>query len=101
VEAGETAVEACRREISEELGCELGFCWLFDTVEYDYPDFHLSMDCFVCPLAEGSQPHMLEHEDMRWLTQPELPDMEWLPADTELVRQLGVAWDQLFSDMHL
>ncbi|MCH3968565.1 MAG: (deoxy)nucleoside triphosphate pyrophosphohydrolase [Atopobiaceae bacterium] len=101
VEAGETSADACRREIREELGCELSGCWLFTTVEYDYPDFHLSMDCFCCGLPEDTEPHMLEHENMRWLTLGELTDVDWLPADHDLMSQVGMFWDSLFSEMHL
>lgn len=100
VEPGETAEQACRREIEEELGCRLGTMWYLETVEYDYPDFHLSMDCFVATLAVGQKPHLLEHEGARWLSQGELPDVDWLPADRELVRMLGVWWDQVFLPEH-
>ena len=56
IEEGEKPVEALRREVREELGCELGTAWLYDTVEHDYPDFHLAMDCFVCQLPAGAEP---------------------------------------------
>lgn len=101
VEPGETSQEACIREIREELGCRLGTMWLFDTVEYDYPEFHLSMDCFVAVLAPGEQPHLLEHEGARWLSQGELTDVDWLPADRDLVVRLGAFWDELFMPEHL
>lgn len=101
VEDGETSEQACRREIGEELGCRLGTMWYLDTVEYDYPDFHLSMDCFVAFLAPGEVPHLLEHEDSRWLSQGELLDVDWLPADHDLVMRLGLMWDQIFEPEHL
>jgi 8-oxo-dGTP diphosphatase len=101
VKPGETSQQACRREIEEELGCRLGMVWLFSTVEHDYPDFHLSMDCFVCTLAPGSEPTMLEHEDMRWLGLGQLDSVDWLPADRDLVRDIGLAWNQIFSPEHL
>lgn len=100
VEPGETAEQACRREIEEELGCRLGTLWYLDTVEYDYPDFHLSMDCFVASLAPGQEPRLLEHEGARWLSQDELPDVDWLPADRDLIERLGVYWDQIFLSEH-
>lgn len=56
VEPGETSEEACRREVTEELGCKLQVMWLLDTLTYDYPEFHLVMDCFVCTLAPGQSP---------------------------------------------
>lgn len=101
VEQGETSEEALRREISEELGARLQLVWYLDTVEYDYPDFHLSMDCFVCSLAEGSVPHALEHSALRWLSPNDLLDVRWLPADEGLVRSIGTMWDQLFQAEHL
>lgn len=101
VKEGETAEEACRREVQEELGARLGVAWYLDTVEYDYPDFHLSMDCFVAELARGQEPKLLEHEASRWLAQPDLLNVDWLPADKDLVTKVGVMWDQIFSPEHL
>lgn len=103
LEQGETSKEALRREIREELGCELQLVWLYDTVEHDYPDFHLSMDCFVCSLAPGSEPTAdpAVHDELRWLTQDELMDVEWLPADTALASSLGYFWDEAFGVEHL
>lgn len=101
VEPAETAEEACRREILEELGAGLGTCWQLTTVEHDYPDFHLSMDCFVCSLGEGQRVTMLEHEDMRWLAREDLSSVRWLPADEELIGQIGTFWDQIFLPEHL
>lgn len=100
VEDGETSEEACRREIAEELGCRLGTMWYLDTVEYDYPTFHLTMDCYVATLAPGDEPHLLEHEGARWLGQGELLDVDWLPADRDLIMKIGVMWDQIFEPEH-
>lgn len=101
LQEGETPEQACRREIQEELGARLGVMWYLDTVEYDYPDFHLSMDCFVAELAPGQKAQLKVHEDARWLSQPELLDVDWLPADHDLVMKLGVMWDQIFMSEHL
>lgn len=100
LEQGETSKEALRREIREELGCELQLVWLYDTVEHDYPDFHLTMDCYVCTLAPGAEPHRHEgvHAELRWLSRDELLDVDWLPADVALARGLSAFWDQLFED---
>lgn len=101
VEAGEDAEDAARRECEEELGLRLGALWPFATVEYDYPDFHLTMDLFMGSPAPGDRPETLEHKALRWLGRDELTSVEWLPADVEPVQQLGLAWDQLFDEMHL
>lgn len=103
VEEGESPVEALRREVQEELGCALGTAWLYDTVEHDYPDFHLQMDCFICTLPESAEPTTLEpvHDELRWLSREELLDVEWLPADTKLMQGLTYFWEQAFEDKML
>lgn len=101
IEEGESAEAALRREIAEELGCELQLVWLYDTVEHDYPDFHLSMDCFVCTLAPGSTPEARVHSELRWLDRDQLLDVEWLPADAGLAQSLGLYWDAAFESEHL
>lgn len=101
IEPGETADQACRREIREELGVELQTTWYLDTVEHDYSDFHLSMDCFVATLEPGEHPKLLEHEDARWLTRDDLLDVSWLPADKGLAYTIGGLWDQIFQAEHL
>lgn len=97
----ESADHAVQRELREECDCKLATHWLLDTVEYDYPSFHLSMDCFVCTLAAGSSITNLEHDADRWLSQAELLDVDWLPADRKLVRQIGMFWDSIFCTSHL
>ena len=101
IEEGETPEDAARRECKEELGVDLGVLWPFATVEHDYADFHLTMEVFFATLAQGQAPEMLDHEALRWLGRDELFDVDWLPADVELIRSLGLAWDQIFDEMHL
>ena len=87
IEAGETAQQALVREIREELATIIKVGDLIDTVEYDYPDFHLSMDCFWCEVIEG-QLILLEAQEARWLTKDELGSVKWLPADLGLVEKM-------------
>ncbi|WP_303131657.1 (deoxy)nucleoside triphosphate pyrophosphohydrolase [uncultured Olsenella sp.] len=101
VEEGESREEALRREVREELGCELSTIWYLDSVDYEYPGFHLDMDCFVCSLAEGEDPVLREHRELRWLGRDELTDVDWLPADHGLIMTLGVMWDSVFESSHL
>lgn len=96
VEAGETAEQALRRELSEELDLSVSTCWPYDKVEMDYPDFRLSMDLFVCPLAAGTEPEPRVHSALRWLSQSKLLDVDWLPADLVVARSLGQFWDAAF-----
>lgn len=88
IEAGETPQEALKREIMEELDTEISVGELIDTVEYDYPEFHLSMDCFWCEIVSGDLV-LKEHEAARWLTKKQLDDVEWLPADIISVEKIG------------
>ena len=91
IEAGETAEEALVREIKEELDADIKVGELIDTVEYDYPDFHLSMDCFFCELL--SREFVLkEHEAARWLSKEELDSVDWLPADVTLTDKIKGAF---------
>lgn len=88
IEAGETPQEALKREIMEELDTEVSVGEWIETVEYDYPGFHLSMDCFWCEIVKGALV-LKEHEAARWLTREELADVEWLPADVEVAEKIG------------
>ena len=84
IDAGETPEEALVREIKEELDTEVEVMELLDTVEYDYPKFHLSMDCFICKIKSGDLV-LKEHEASAWLTKETLYSVEWLPADQGLI----------------
>ncbi|MBO5450465.1 MAG: (deoxy)nucleoside triphosphate pyrophosphohydrolase [Coprococcus sp.] len=87
IEEGESPQEALVREIKEELNANIQVGELIQTVEYDYPNFHLSMDCFWCEL-ESEQLELKEHEDAKWLSKNELDSVDWLPADITLVDEI-------------
>lgn len=92
VEVGETPQEALAREIREELASDILVGSLVTTVEYDYPTFHLSMDCFWAELTTDSEVELLEHEAARWLSIDNLDSVDWLPADkivVEAIKHLG------------
>lgn len=88
IEEVETPKEALKREIMEELDTEIKVGKLIDTIEYDYPTFHLSMDCFWCEIVKGELV-LKEHEAARWLTREQLGEVEWLPADVTLIEKVG------------
>lgn len=88
IEEGETPQEALKREIMEELDTEIAVGELIDTIEYDYPIFHLSMDCFWCEVVKGELV-LKEAEDAKWLKKEELGEVDWLPADVELIGKIG------------
>ena len=87
IEEGETPQEALKREIMEELDTEISVGELINTVEYDYPTFHLSMDCFWCEVVKGDFV-LKEHEAAKWVTKEQLNSVEWLPADIKLVENI-------------
>ncbi|MDD2968107.1 MAG: 8-oxo-dGTP diphosphatase MutT [Clostridia bacterium] len=87
IEPGETPQEALIREIKEELDTDIEVGGLIDTIEYDYPQFHLSMDCFWCSVTSGDLV-LKEHEAARWLSKTELFDVDWLPADIGLISKI-------------
>jgi 8-oxo-dGTP diphosphatase len=94
IEAGETPQEALVREIEEELDTKIEVGALFDTVEYDYPTFHLSMQCFFCTVKTGDLV-LKEHAAAKWLERERLDSVAWLPADVALVRKLKAAvWER-------
>lgn len=87
IEEGESPENALRREIREELETEIEIGELIHTIEYDYPTFHLSMDCFLAQVISGDLA-LKEAEAARWLTKSELYDVQWLPADLSLIAML-------------
>lgn len=87
IEAGETPEQALKREIMEELDTMISVGAKLDTIEYDYPDFHLSMDCFWCEVVSGDL-ILKEHEAAKWLTREEMDSVEWLPADIALISKI-------------
>ena len=93
VEPGETSRQALVREIREELAATVRVGSLITTVEYDYPAFHLSMDCFWCEVEEGEL-KLLEAEDARWLTKENLYSVKWLPADVTLIAEIEKRMEQ-------
>ena len=87
IEEGETPQEALVREIKEELETEIVVGELIDTIEYNYPTFHLSMDCFWAEIVSGDLV-LKEHEAAKWLAKDELDSVEWLPADITLIENI-------------
>lgn len=87
IEAGETPQAALVREIREELDAEISVGDLLDTVEWDYPDFHLTMHCYLCTLLSESM-HLNEHEAAAWLTADTIRSVNWLPADVALLDKI-------------
>lgn len=88
IEPGETPEEALKREILEELDTEIRVEELIDTIEYDYPTFHLSMECFWCSIVRGDL-ILNEAEAARWLTREALWSVAWLPADETIIGEVG------------
>ena len=88
IESGECPQEALKREIREELDAEIEVKELLETVEWDYPNFHLTMHCFICSLLSESL-HLNEHEAATWLTLDTLNSVKWLPADEILLDKIA------------
>ena len=88
IEAGETAEQALHREIKEELDAEITVGELISTVEWDYPDFHLTLHCFWCGVS-GDTLHLNEHEAAAWLTADTLFSVKWLPADQDILKVIA------------
>lgn len=87
IEQGESLEEALIREIREELDVDIKVGRLLETVEYDYPNFHLTMHCFICELL-SEEIVLKEHEDAKWLEEDELDSVDWLPADVSLIDKI-------------
>ncbi len=84
IEPGETPQQALKREIKEELDTEISVGDLIDTIEYDYPTFHLSMDCFWCEVLSGDLV-LKEHEAAKWVDKELIDQVDWLPADVTII----------------
>ncbi len=87
IEQGETPEKALMREIREELNVQIEVDSFLQTVEWDYPNFHLTMHCYLCHVTNGDLT-LLEHEAARWLTKEQLDEVNWLPADKSIIEQL-------------
>lgn len=94
IEKGETPAAALKREIEEELATEISVGQYLGTIEYDYPLFHLSMRCYVCTVTSGHLT-LLEHMAARWLDKEHLEDVDWLPADRNVVEWVKRYWSSL------
>lgn len=92
IEEGETPEQALKREIREELDTDVEVYDLIDTIEYDYPNFHLSMDCFWCEMITGELV-LKEAEAAKWLSKDELDSVQWLPADLTLIEKIKEGLD--------
>lgn len=93
MEAGETPEQALRREIKEELDTLIAVEDLLTTVEWDYPDFHLTMHCYWCHVDSGPLT-LKEHEAARWLTIDQIDTVDWLPADMEVIKEILAFFQQ-------
>ena len=87
MEAGETREQALERELREELAIKTKAEKHIKTIEFDYPDFHLTMHCFLTRILEGT-PKLLEHENAKWVTKEEIDSVDWLPADLEIIEDV-------------
>lgn len=87
IEQGESPEDALKREIKEELDADISVDSFLQTIEYDYPKFHLILHCYLCSL-NTKEVHLLEHESARWLSTDELDSVAWLPADLSLISSL-------------
>lgn len=88
IELGESLEEALKREIMEELSVQLDYLEFFTTVKYQYPDFHITMHSFLCPITDPSRIILTEHIDQKWLETNELRDLDWAAADIPIVQKL-------------
>jgi len=98
MEPGETPEEALVREIREELSADIHVGKLLYTVEWDYPQFHLTMHCYMCTLVQDAL-HLNEHEAARWLSMADLHSVNWLPADEMLLPLIGQEMNQSYKSI--
>ena len=96
IEDGETPEVALKREISEELETKIRVGELIDTIEYDYPNFHLSMDCFWCEIVSGKLV-LKEHKAAKWLDKENLYSVEWLPEDVSLIEKIALKLQEEYA----
>ncbi len=87
VEPGESLEDALVREIHEELNTQISPEYLLDTIVYEYPDFHMTMHCFMCRVVSGNL-ELLEHSDARWVDAQSIAELDWLPSDEGLLQKL-------------
>ena len=99
IEPGETLQQALKREIREELDADIEVGSLLQTIDYDYPSFHLTMHCFKCRLANGHLT-LLEHEAAKWLIPSTLHSVRWLPADEEIIQGLSKYQNEEITNRH-
>ncbi|MBQ3291249.1 MAG: 8-oxo-dGTP diphosphatase MutT [Mogibacterium sp.] len=100
IEPGETPEEALVREIREELEAEIEVGELFDTVEYDYPEFHVSMRCYLCSLVSDNLT-LVEHEAAKWLDRDNIDSVDWLPSDLEIIARLKAQKGDITGPVHV
>lgn len=101
VQEGETFEDAVRREIQEELDCDLQVVWELERIDHTYPNFTCEIACFVATLAPGAHPRCTVHRQLKWLNRFEMLDLDWLEADKDLVARISYFWDDIFQDEHL
>lgn len=101
IEDGEASDAAVRREIEEELGCKLQLVMPYDTLVEEQGEQELAIDYHICTLLPEDEPQALEHAELRWLSQDELLDVDWIGIDKRMATKLGVFWDMTFAPEHL
>ena len=98
---GDDSLICCKHMIAEQLGCRISTIWKLEQIDYNSTTYHLSTDCYVCALVPQEDLVLRGYDQMRWLGYNELLDVEWLPESAQIVRLVGMYWDQLFFAEHL